>query len=68
MYVYHEFAVPQEARRGYWMAYSCELPCGFWGLNPGPLEKQPEIFIFPDSSPISYVTTWLSFSVSVFRI
>ncbi|KAL6074356.1 hypothetical protein STEG23_012106, partial [Scotinomys teguina] len=20
---------------------SCELPCGFWDLNPGPLEEQP---------------------------
>ena len=20
---------------------SCELPCGCWGLNPGPLEGQP---------------------------
>jgi hypothetical protein len=19
----------------------CELPCGCWGLNPGPLEEQP---------------------------
>jgi hypothetical protein len=19
----------------------CKLPCGYWGLNPGPLEEQP---------------------------
>ena len=22
---------------------SCELPCGCWGLNPGPLEEQPVV-------------------------
>jgi hypothetical protein len=23
------------------VADSCELPCGYWQLNPGPLEEQP---------------------------
>jgi hypothetical protein len=22
---------------------NCELPCGFWELNPGPLEEQPRL-------------------------
>ena len=28
---------------------SCELPCGCWDLNPGPLEEQP-VFLSAESS------------------
>jgi hypothetical protein len=24
----------------------CEPPCGCWELNPGPLEEQPDAFLF----------------------
>lgn len=38
--------VPTEARTGCetpwnWGYRQCELPCGCWGLNIGPLEEQP---------------------------
>lgn len=29
---------------------SYDLPCGSWGLNPGPLEKQP-LLLTTESSP-----------------
>jgi hypothetical protein len=33
----------------------CELPCGYWGMNPGPLEEQP-IFLTaePSLQPLKY--------------
>ena len=30
--------------------YGCELPCGFWEWNLGPLENQP-VFLTPEPSP-----------------
>lgn len=30
------------ARRGHWIlevTYGCKLPCGWWELNPGPLQE-----------------------------
>jgi hypothetical protein len=29
---------------------SCELPCGCWESNPGPLEEQPVILLISESS------------------
>jgi hypothetical protein len=29
----------------------CELPCGCWELNPGPLEEQPMFLTTDSSSP-----------------
>ena len=29
---------------------SCELPCGYWELNPGPLEEQP-VLLTTEPSP-----------------
>ena len=28
----------------------CELPCGCWELNPGPLEEEP-VLLIPEPSP-----------------
>lgn len=44
MYVCHTHAVPEEARRGRWIPRTgaidvCELPCGGWELNPGPVQE-----------------------------
>lgn len=45
--VYHMcawcFQMPEEGRRslGTVVTDSCGLPCGYWGLNPGPLEELP---------------------------
>lgn len=40
----HAFLVPREARRGCQIeprvTDGCELPCGYWELNLGALEKQ----------------------------
>ena len=51
MYVYHMHAVPAETTRGHsllleleLLTESCELSCGCWELNPGPLEGQPVLF------------------------
>jgi hypothetical protein len=30
---------------------SCELTCGYWELNPGPLEEQP-VLLTADISPV----------------
>lgn len=56
--VHHVCAVPAEARRNQGkfpatgVTYSCELPCGFWETNPGPLQEQ-QMFLIPEplSSP-----------------
>lgn len=31
----------------------CELPCGFWKLNPGPLKEQTEILIHSEPPPLT---------------
>jgi hypothetical protein len=45
MSVYHVCLVPAEARsvraQETGVIDSCELPCGCWELNPGPLKEQP---------------------------
>jgi hypothetical protein len=46
--MHHLHAMPMEARRGVGCARtglldSCELPCGCFGLNLDPLEKQPDL-------------------------
>jgi hypothetical protein len=57
--VYHMRAVPLEAREcvgssGTGITDGCELPCGSWELNPGPLEKQPVLLTLSDlSSPMN---------------
>jgi hypothetical protein len=45
------FSVPSEVRRrcltsGTGVKDGCELPCGCWELNLGPLEEQPLLFVF----------------------
>jgi hypothetical protein len=45
MSIHHVCAMPSEARRGCLspgtgVANSCELPCGWQELNPGPLQEQ----------------------------
>ena len=41
---------PEEA------SYGCELPCGFWELNHGPLEKEPVLLTSgPSLVPCSFV-------------
>lgn len=45
VYVYNTNAVPAEARGGSWISGTgvtddCDLPCGCWGLNAGPLPEQ----------------------------
>ena len=49
MYVYHKHAwYPQRSEDGAvspgtGVTNGCELPRGFWEVNPGPLQEQPEI-------------------------
>lgn len=56
VYVTHLYLVPLEARREHWISLelelqtSCELPCGFWELNPVPLEEHP-LLISAEPSP-----------------
>ena len=46
MSVYHLDTVPAEAKRWFWIPWywsyidSCDLLCGCWELNLGPLEEQ----------------------------
>lgn len=45
MYVHHASLVPSEVEEGIGfpeigVSNSCETPCVFWGLNPGPLQSQ----------------------------
>jgi hypothetical protein len=46
IYLFHvceyTVAVFRHTRRGHWIPITggCELPCGYWELNSGPLEKQ----------------------------
>jgi hypothetical protein len=35
----------------------CELPCGCWELNPGPLEEQP-VFLTDDPSLLCIPVFW----------
>ena len=46
--------MPEEVRRGCWLpsdgvVESCELPCGCWELNLGPLKDQP-VLLTPEPS------------------
>jgi hypothetical protein len=49
-YVFVHVLLSVEAQRGIesldtGVSDSCELPCGFWELNPGPQEKQTVLLI-----------------------
>ena len=41
---------------------SCELPCGCWELNPGPLEEQPVLLTAEPSPQLLHSSFWESFS------
>ena len=38
-------------------SYSCELPCGCWDLNPGPLEEQAVQSVLLTTEPATLSNT-----------
>lgn len=44
MYTGTTIAVLAEVRRGQWITWNCELPCGCWESHPDPLEEQPVLW------------------------
>jgi hypothetical protein len=39
--------------------YGCELPCGCWELNPGPLEEQPVLLTVESPPPAGHSSQYL---------
>lgn len=58
MSVYHGCAVPTEPEEGVesprtGVTATSELPCGFWGLNPNPLQEQGILTAEPSLQPLN---------------
>ena len=50
-YFAYKFACVRGQIPGNGVTDSCELPCGCWEVNPGPLEEQPVLLTTEPSLP-----------------